>query len=137
MKMSRMTRCVAAWIAGFAILLASFAPVLVHALPSGHDQLDSIGAIKGAICSTAKSQMMSKADGMQATGPAAPSPAAHHLDHCPYCYTHGGQAHLPAVDFFALPVLTATLSRPALFYQSPRPLFTWASAHSRAPPSQS
>jgi hypothetical protein len=137
MKMSRMTRCVAAWIAGFAILLASFAPVLVHALPSGHDQLDSIGAINGAICSSAKSQMMSTADVGQPASPEAPSPAAHHLDHCPYCYTHGGQAHLPAGDFFTLPVLTATLSHPALFYQSPRPLFTWASAHSRAPPSRS
>lgn len=132
-----MTRYVAAWIAGFAILLASFAPVLVHALPSGHDPLDSIAVIKGAICSTSNSQMTSQADGVQPVSPAAPSPAAHHLDHCPFCTTHGGQAHLPAVNFFPLPVLTATLSRPALFYQSPRPLFTWASAHSRAPPSHS
>ncbi|MBC8021706.1 MAG: hypothetical protein H7Y14_01210, partial [Burkholderiales bacterium] len=38
---------------------------------SGHDQLDSIGAIKGAICSTANSQMMSQADGMQPANPAA------------------------------------------------------------------
>ena len=137
MKMSRMTRYIAAWIACLAILVASFAPALVHALPPGHDQLDSIGAMTGAICSSANSQMMGQADAAQPADPATPSPAAHHLDHCPYCYTHGAQAHLPGADWFALPVLTATLSRPTLFYQSPRPLFTWASAQSRAPPSRS
>jgi hypothetical protein len=60
--------------------------------------------------------------------------AAHFLDHCPYCTTHGGPPALlpPAAFVFAL--LPAAASYPPLFYQAAGPLFPWTAANPRAPP---
>lgn len=60
-----------------------------------------------------------------------------HHDHCPFCLTDAGSAGLPPASALALPPERAEARFPSLFYQSPRPLFTWASAQSRAPPTAS
>lgn len=114
--MRRFTRCLTAWIASVAMLLAGFAPALAHALTP--DVRASM--LAGDICSS-----MSKAgqDG-----------AGSHLQHCPDCYTHGAAAGLPPLHRFSLPVLNLAGRVPSLYYQSPAPLFVWASAQSRAPP---
>ena len=130
--MSRVTRCVAAWIAVFSILMAAFAPSLVHALSVGNN----ISSVTGEICSAAGPRL-SKPDSVQKSGHSAPGQVGTHLDHCPYCYTHGAAADLPVAGSFILPALPPSLAYPALFYQSPRALFIWASSQSRAPPFQS
>lgn len=130
--MSRVTKCVAAWIAVFSILMAAFAPSLVHALSTG----SNISSVTGEICSASGPKLI-KHDSVQKFGHPAPGEISSHLDHCPYCYTHGAAADLPVAGSFVLPALPPSLAYPALFYQSPRPLFIWASAQSRAPPSQS
>jgi hypothetical protein len=132
MKMSRVTRCVAAWIAVFSILMAAFAPSLVHALSTGNN----ISSVTGEICSAAGPKLI-KHDSVQKSGHPASGEIGSHLDHCPYCYGHGTAAQLPASYAVIVSASDASLSHPALYYQSPRPLFIWASAQSRAPPSQS
>jgi hypothetical protein len=41
---------------------------------------------------------------------------------------------LPPTAEVTLPVVTASTVLPILFYQSPRPLYIWSAAQSRAPP---
>jgi hypothetical protein len=132
MKMSRVTSCVAAWIAVFSILMAAFAPSLVHALSTG----SNISSVTGEICSAAGTKLI-KHDSLQKFGHPASGEISSHLDHCPYCYAHGSTPHLTGYYAVIVPASNASLSHPALYYQSPRPLFIWASAQSRAPPSQS
>lgn len=120
MKMRRLTRCLTAWIASLAMLLAGFAPALAHALAPDV----RAGMLAGEICTTAGAAM-SKAD---------QDGAGIHLQHCPDCYTHGAAAGLPPLHPFSLPMLNVAGRAPSLFYQSPAPLFVWASAQSRAPP---
>jgi hypothetical protein len=60
-----------------------------------------------------------------------------HGEHCPFCVTHTGSIGLPPVSGFELPVVSASPVFPSLFYQSPRPLFIWAAAQSRGPPTAS
>jgi hypothetical protein len=132
MEMKKATRRITAWIACFAVLLFALAPSITQA----------VNAVKGSgtgwleIC-TATGFKTAKVDSGQ--NPASPAPAekSAHFEHCPFCFTHSGAADLPPTAAITLPVVSNEQALPSLFYQSPRPLFTWSTAQSRAPPSLS
>ncbi|GAA4013037.1 DUF2946 domain-containing protein [Actimicrobium antarcticum] len=125
MRLTPSLRHLTAWIACFAILLAALAPSVSHAL----------AATKGSsnlwmeICTTS-AKPTGTADGKDST---IPSPATH-FEHCPFCLHHADTAGPPPSATFAIQVVRNVPHFPALFYQSPRPLFLWSAAQSRAPP---
>ncbi len=127
MEMSAKLHRLWARIALFAVLLAALAPTISHAVAASSD---------------AKTPWVQVCDGMNvkwvqvdAEGkPISPSQAASHFDHCPFCLNHGGEI---GVLQNSLPLFALRIEResfPDRFYQSPRPLFIWATAQPRAPP---
>jgi hypothetical protein len=129
MRMNRLTRRFTAWIACLAILAAALAPSISHALAAAN----SAGSFSNEICSTTDLKLVKTANEQD---PASPSPAGEGMsfDHCPFCFTHAGSFGLPPVSSVTLPVVSGLFPLPSLYYQSPRPLFVWATAQSRAPP---
>ncbi|HJV52194.1 MULTISPECIES: DUF2946 domain-containing protein [Oxalobacteraceae] len=127
--MNLFTRRLAAWIACFAVLLAALAPSISHAVSAARDG----NAGWGDICSQTGFKPAQANNAHEHSSPDPAKPGLH-FEHCPFCYTHAGSVGLPPVAGFALPLLIATQAKPSLYYQSPRPLFIWAAAQSRAPP---
>ena len=130
MGMTLFTRRFAAWIACFAILLAALAPSISQAVANAKQESGSGWA---EICSVAGIRFVQVDDGA-ADGRSGGK--AMQMEHCAFCSTHAGSVGLPP----ASPVLPLRLSSgtaifPALYYQSPAPLFIWSAAQSRAPPS--
>lgn len=126
MGMRRHTFAVACWVTLIAMLLAVMAPTLTHALA------------KHARSVTIMTEICSATDmgGMQQIVAEEKSPATEHqahFEHCPFCHTGGAPAALPSAPY-AVPVLAGMPPRPALFYQSPTPLFAWTAAQPRGPP---
>ena len=128
MKASWRTHRFAAWLASFAILLAALAPAISHAVAAVQG-----GASWVEVC-TATGPALVKVAGEQA--PAAPEQDGQgmHMEDCPFCLSHAGSFGLAPAAEAALPASLGTDPAPALFYQSPRPLFAWAAAQARAPP---
>ncbi|MFZ3285389.1 MAG: DUF2946 domain-containing protein [Telluria sp.] len=123
----RIDRRIAAWIACTAFLLAALVPSMNHLLAAVH------GA-RGdwvEVCSIDGVRLVNTASAQDASSSADKD--LHH-DHCPFCLTDAG---LPPAGALALPPARTEARFPSLFYQSPRPLFTWASAQPRAPPTAS
>ncbi|HJV80365.1 DUF2946 domain-containing protein [Noviherbaspirillum sp.] len=125
--MNLFTRRIAAWIACFAVLLAALAPSISHAVSAAKET----GSIWSDICTQTGIKQVQADDGHDHSTPAQ---NGLHFEHCPFCFTHAGSVGLPPVAGFVLPLLIATQAKPTLYYQSPRPLFIWAAAQSRAPP---
>lgn len=119
-------------IASLAILLAALAPSVSHALVAFGEE----GSFWAEVCSAAGIKLVKlDADkGEPAHDNKDHHKAANAFEHCPFCSNHAGMAGLPPSSVEALPVSSGSSPHPALFYQSPRPLFVWASAQSRAPP---
>lgn len=127
--MNRLTQDLAAWIACFAILMALFAPTISHALAE-----NARGASETEICSTAGIKFI-HVDNLQTSDSSVPAEHDQHKSHCQFCRAHDGSAGLPPPSsVLDIPVVDASFSHPALFYQSPSSLFIWAAAQSRAPP---
>jgi hypothetical protein len=107
-----------------AILLASLAPSLSHALAAGN------AASWVAVCSTQGSKwLLSDAD----PSPGGSGPA-HVLEHCPYCTIHAPVLALP-------PLLQRTAVEPShtdgfqsVVRSDPRTDAAWLSAQPRGPP---
>lgn len=132
MPMNRVTRRLTAWIACFAILMASLAPSISHALAAAKTP----GSYWMEICSSVGLQFIKMESGKTAD---SSSPAKHglHFEDCPFCQTHANAIVLPPVSALLPLVVSGSFPLPPLFYQSPRPLFVWASPQSRAPPARS
>ena len=129
MGMTLFTRRFAAWIACFAILLAALAPSISQAVANAKQESGSGWA---EICSVAGIRFVQVDDGAadeKSVGKAM------QMEHCAFCSTHAGSVGLPPTSPM-LPQLVAsgTAIFPALYYQSPAPLFIWSTAQSRAPP---
>lgn len=139
MGMHRTTRHLAAWIGSFAILLAALAPSISHALAAANGGRTTLMEI----CSitTTKfvevAEVAEVADNQSNTSPAPAEKSGMHFEHCPFCLSHAGSFALLPVSTFAMPVVIGVPALPFLFYQSPRPLFMWTTAQSRAPPASS
>ena len=128
--MTRSTRLFAAWIACLAILFAAFAPSISHARAAAR------GAGWMEICSTAGAKLVNLDASQDLGQPAAGGGVdTSHLDHCPYCATHGGAPLALPGATMTLPAFAARHVRPFLFYHAPRPLPIWTAAQPRAPPS--
>ncbi|WP_298406590.1 DUF2946 domain-containing protein [Janthinobacterium sp.] len=130
MGMTLFTRRFAAWIACFAILLAALAPSISQAVANAKQESGSGWA---EICSVAGIRFVQVDEDGAADGKSGGK--AMQMEHCAFCSTHAGSVGLPP----ASPVLPLRLSSgtaifPALYYQSPSPLFIWSAAQSRAPP---
>lgn len=127
----RQNRRFIAWFACLAILLNSLAPAISHAMAS----VQGKDAPWTQICSTSGTKFIPLDLGTQDISQGKdkqPQPMA--MEHCAYCLTHAGSfAVFTDVPLQFTPV-TLAYTYPALFYQSPYPLFTWAAASPRAPP---
>jgi hypothetical protein len=127
------------WIACLAILLNALAPSISHALSrmAGPSNMIEICSASGTrwISSEVASTIAGKIPGAQfsAEEPSTGSPL-HHLEHCPFCLTHAGTFALPAPLSTLFAVQGGHDLFPALFYDSPSPLFSWSAAHPRGPP---
>ena len=121
------TRRLATWITCIAILFATLAPSISHALVSA----GKLNPFWTEICSAQGTKFI-KSAGLDGISQEKSSSSG--FEHCLYCTLHGGSLGLPPVSGMALPVLTGSFPLPSLFYQAPRPLFIWARAQSRAPP---
>ena len=129
MGMTLFTRRFAAWIACVAILLAALAPSISQAVANAKQESGSGWA---EICSVAGIRFVQVDAGATDDGKSAGK--AMQMEHCAFCSTHAGSAGLPSSPIVPLPVASGTAIFPALYYQSPAPLFIWSVAQSRAPP---
>ena len=68
-----------------------------------------------------------------AKSPDSDSKHAAMMTDCPYCRVHFDVPVLPPAPA-QLPHFKITSERPALFYRSPTPLFSWVVANPRGPP---
>ncbi|APA70002.1 MULTISPECIES: DUF2946 domain-containing protein [unclassified Janthinobacterium] len=127
--MTALTRRCAAWIACFALLLAALAPSISQAVANAKQESGSGWA---EICSVAGIRFVQVADDGAADGKSGGK--AMQMEHCAFCATHAGSVGLPPSPVLPLPVAGGTAILPALYYQSPAPLFIWSTAQSRAPP---
>jgi hypothetical protein len=124
MRAFRAQRRFTTWIAVLAILLASLAPSLSHALAS------ATGTNWIEVCTTQGSKWIAAGEDGSERAPAS----AHVLEHCPYCSLHApGLALPPANDATLLPSRLAH-EVPLAFLAAPRTLHAWVSAQPRAPP---
>ncbi|MDO8050198.1 DUF2946 domain-containing protein [Janthinobacterium sp. SUN211] len=130
MGMTLFTRRFAAWIACFAILLAALAPSISQAVATAKQESGSGWA---EICSVAGIRFV-QVDNDGAADEKSGGKAMQ-MEHCAFCSTHAGSVGLPpASPVLPLLVASGTAIFPALYYQSPAPLFIWSTAQSRAPP---
>lgn len=125
MHFKRPLRSLTAWIALCAILLGALAPTLSHAFSLGGD-----GKRLVPVCTVAGMKMVAVDDSSENGGP-----DIFPVERCPFCSIQLDTALPPPAPEVVI-VLKRVLERfPPLHYRSPRPLFAWAVAHPRAPPS--
>lgn len=125
-------RLLAVWIALLAILFGALAPSASYAL----------SAQRGA---TAQWAELCGVDGVKrvllADGDTGHAPdrdlLQHHMEHCPYCATHGGSFALPPPAPLSFAVIGGHDLYPSLYYHAPAPLFPWSAAKPRGPPAVS
>jgi Protein of unknown function (DUF2946) len=155
MGMNRQTRRWAAWIACFAILMASLAPSISHAMAaaglSGYTILVAPSSSEAAIphdMDLMHDHHASHGYGIHhhesllpdASLATSHSPDSHsgglHFEHCPFCFTHAGSFAIPISDTLISFAPAACAARmPVHFYQYTTRIFIWESAQPRAPPS--
>lgn len=118
-----------AWVACFAILLVALAPSISHALAAEK----AFAKEWTEICTSTGVKQVKVTDG-ESDKPFSSGKHDQHSEDCPFCRTHADTVGLPPTSAAIVFIPAAPQSYPFLFYQAPRPLFTWAPAQSRAPP---
>lgn len=119
-------RLVITWIATLAVLMASLAPAISHAIGA---QSPTSWA---EICTSAGDKLVTLEHG--SVGKHSLPGSMHLLDHCPYCSLHADAFPVPpAVPALADPILLGDLL-PLAFLHAARTLDVWSSAQARAPP---
>lgn len=141
MGLNRLTRCFAAWIACFAILLASLAPSISQTLAAARAS-SSVQAEGCPMPDEASAEVRSSAnldihEGHGDHGAPSTLPKASHFEHCPFCFTHAGSFALVQSVPATLHEVGGFSEFPFLFLQAPRLLFVWVTAQARAPPAVS
>jgi hypothetical protein len=115
------------WIALTAMLALALMPTLSHALSFAR----GVPSALSEVCTPQGAKLLAPSD------PASePAPALSNLDHCPFCALQGAPA-LPPAPVPSIGPLGLSHAVPPLFLAAPRPLFAWASAQPRAPPTHS
>lgn len=157
MGMSRYLRRVAAWIACFAVLAASLAPSISHALYAA-GLTDYAPASSAATHSLHSASLHDEEHLTDMQGDASHEHAAHshhvsvhepgpsgkmpqdshssalHFEHCPFCFTHAGSFGLAPFNAIIVVANAGSSTLPILFYRSPARLFAWTVSQPRAPP---
>ncbi|WP_423047122.1 DUF2946 domain-containing protein [Undibacterium sp. Dicai25W] len=125
------------WIACFAILINALAPSISQAF----DLMNAKTGLPGfaEICTTQGAKIVSDqvtSASLQNQFPAKDplQSVLHHMQHCQCCVTHADNLALPFPDSQQVAIIEGHDAYPALFYHSPTTLFSWATAHARAPP---
>jgi hypothetical protein len=113
------------WIAVMAVLLASLAPTLTHALGFAN------GSTWIEVCGAQGAKWIDAGPGH--SGPAAPV-KAHVFAHCPFCSMHAPVLGLPPAPVMATMPVEGYGAFPPAFYAAPATPFVWVSAQPRAPP---
>jgi hypothetical protein len=117
-----------AWLACIAILLNALMPTISHAMASSQDQ----SGFWTSVCSASGTKFIPAPFSKPTDKNSDSKPMS--MVHCPYCLAHAGSvALLPATTLLLAPA-SLSYALPRLFYLSPSPLFAWASANPRAPP---
>jgi hypothetical protein len=116
------TKVLHAWFALVAFLFGVLAPAISHAVgpTRAHAQV-------AEICTSSGIELIAPAS-------ADEGKLQHGLKHCDFCTTHPESFALLPKSGPGLTVIRGHDLFPALFYQSPSPLFAWTLAKSRAPP---
>jgi hypothetical protein len=125
------------WIACFAILMNALAPSISHAmaLMNGTASLVEVCTVDGTRYVSADAATDADAHGQAASLPGkATVDLVHDMQHCPFCHTHAASFALPVAFDAPLAVTAGHDVFPPLFYQSPKPLFSWSRPHPRGPP---
>ncbi|MFZ6844407.1 DUF2946 domain-containing protein [Undibacterium sp. RuTC16W] len=141
MRLSLRLRTFTIWLACCALLLNVLVPSMAMPVRSQSGALIEICSavgnkwvdrITGQIVKVTSAETGQSAGA--AAGLAPDSGSQHASSHCALCLLHSDdQFFLPSVATASV-VPRLTQAFPALFYQSPQPLFSWASANPRAPP---
>jgi len=127
----RVHRRLTAWLAALALLCSGLLPVLSHAVVA------SSGPGQGwvEVCTVSGMAWVQQADGDADSSGLSSTPGTDlSMARCDWCATHSPTTGLPPVAASALVLPLAGTDVPPAFLHAPRPLFVWASAHSRAPP---
>lgn len=124
MRKLRARRLLTTWIAILAVLMASLAPSVSHALGLSN------GASWIEVCTAQGSKWQQSDSDDSRSAPAA----AHVLEHCPYCSIHAPALGLPPVPEVVPLSLDLKDEFPLAFLAAPRTLHAWVSAQPRAPP---
>ncbi len=122
-----------AWLAAMALMLGSLLPVLSHAVvvaPSQGQGWVEVCTVSGMAWVKQVSDDAGAGSDSQHSMPGSDAS----LDRCGWCATHSPMAGFPPVAVPLADPLVFAADVPAAFLHAPRPLFVWASAHSRAPP---
>lgn len=128
-------------IALFAIVFASLAPSISHAL-----QANNGGAFEQEICTTngekitiqvltSKGQQLATELSVQSSGDKAPTGIQHHLEHCPFCANPSTDAALQAPHAPIIALLSAQAEKLAAVNTIVFSSFTSLPPPSQAPPS--
>lgn len=126
MVVTKRQRTVFAWIASFAVLLASVAPSIAQAFQrSGPGSWTEICTVLG--------NKLVAVDGTQFDSE-PPVPAKHLLQHCPFCTLHVTALGMPPNPLSVPAWVPLGFALPGLMLVAPRTLFAWATAQPRAPP---
>ena len=130
----RFVRVRIAWIACLAILFNAFAPLVSHAMEAAATTTSAPAAMSIEICTALGMTTMPLALAPEGQGDHDAGKPHKAMNHCGYCVSHAASHGLPpppAIGFAAAPGRGVY---PPLYYHSPRPLFPWSLAQSRAPP---
>ena len=128
----RFGRARIAWIACLAILFNAFAPLVSHAMEAA---APAPAAMSMEICTALGMTTMPLA--LAPDGQGQPDGGKLHkaMNHCGYCVSHAASHGLPPPPAIGFAAVQGRDVYPPLYYHSPRPLFPWSLAQSRAPPS--
>jgi hypothetical protein len=137
MTRHRFDRARIVWIACLAILFNAFAPLVSHAMEAAASTTSAPTAMSMEICTALGMTTMPLALALAPDGQGDHDAGKPHkaMNHCGYCVSHAASHGLPPAPAIGFAAAQGRDVYPPLYYHSPRPLFPWSLAQSRAPPS--
>jgi Protein of unknown function (DUF2946) len=127
-------------VAVFAIVFASLAPSISHALAaqSGTSFAQEICTTDGKKITiqvlTTKGQQLATEFSQQSSGEKAPTGIQHHLQHCPFCANPSTDAAIEAPHTPIIAILTAQAQQVSVATQTVLPRFSVLPPPAQAPP---